>query len=268
MLQNISSILPVGVTSAQIRARDEVCSKHGAYVAKLGLRDLWTRCPQCVAEEQKAETKQLLAVMQAENQAKQKIMAVEKAIVDAGIPKRFRDKRINHYVANTAEQKNAKSFAVEFVKEFETEHSGRNVVFHGNRGNGKNHLACAIANAVIERFGKTAHFTTANDMLRRIREAKSFDSNVTESQVIDALVSFDLLVVDEVRILNRNSEADARAFFDVFNARYAEMRPTIFICNGDLIEFEKSVGDLTMSRMKETGGRPWNVLFSWEDYRK
>ena len=98
-----------------------------------------------------------------------------------------------------------------------------------------------------------------------MRESKSFDSEHTESQIIDALAACELLVIDEIGVQS-GTDAESRALFDVFNARYEEMKPTLFISNLNLQRFAEAVGGRIMSRLREGGGEI--LSFDWEDYRK
>ena len=257
---------PGGYQKSGIETQVMNCHTHGQYESKQAIRGYWSGCPACtqasITEESALQFNKLRTDSKSSYERKRTAFAIE----SAGVPKRFRDRRVGNYKAENEGQRFAKSFSIDFVREFENEHSGRSVVFHGNSGTGKNHLACAIANAVIEQYKKSAHVTTASAMLRSITEAKRHDSKTTASEVINALVSFDLLVIDEARHIGDTSAVE-RDFFEVFNTRYAEMKPTIFICNGTLANFEQAVGGLFISRLKESNGKPWSVEFSWEDSR-
>ena len=98
-----------------------------------------------------------------------------------------------------------------------------------------------------------------------VRESKSFSSSHTESQIIDALASVELLVIDEIGVQS-GTDAESRALFDVFNTRYEHMKPTIFISNLQLDGFADAVGGRVMSRLREDGGEI--LSFNWEDGRK
>ena len=99
---------------------------------------------------------------------------------------------------------------------------------------------------------------------RIVRESKSYDSDVSESEVIAAFGGYDLLIIDEVGVQS-GTEAESRALFDVFNERYQNMKPTILISNLSPEGFKAAVGDRIADRVKEDGGEV--LIFDWESSR-
>jgi len=99
---------------------------------------------------------------------------------------------------------------------------------------------------------------------RLVREAKSFNSTVSESEVIEAFAAYDLLIIDEVGVQS-GTEAESRALFDVFNERYQNLKPTILISNLNAEDFVAAVGNRIADRIKEDGGE--FLFFNWESAR-
>ncbi|SNB82159.1 DNA replication protein DnaC [Kingella negevensis] len=97
-----------------------------------------------------------------------------------------------------------------------------------------------------------------------VREAKSYSSTVSESEVIEAFSAYDLLIIDEVGVQS-GTEAESRALFDVFNERYQNLKPTILISNLDAADFVAAVGNRIADRIKEDGGE--FLFFNWESAR-
>jgi DNA replication protein DnaC len=54
--------------------------------------------------------------------------------------------------------------------------------------------------------------------------------------------------------------------FDVLNARYGEMRPTVLIANLTAAEMEDYLGDRIMDRLLELGSA--TVPFTWPSHRR
>lgn len=235
------------------------CDKHGEYISHNYFGTIWTRCPTCQDEAQAEEKAKRDAQDKKDRDARW-----EKTLGQSGIPLRFRDRTIPRFVADNDGQRVALQFAIDFTAEFAKRHSGRCAVFIGKPGTGKTHLACGIAIRAMGAHGASALFTTVAKMARRIREAKSFDAEETESQAI-AMHSYpDLLIVDEVG-LQSGTDAEARSLFDVVNERYEQCKPTIFLSNLDLDGVRAALGDRLFDRMREDGGEV--VIFDWESQR-
>ena len=114
------------------------------------------------------------------------------------------------------------------------------------------------------KFGASAVFTTVSKMARRVREAKSFASEETESQAIGVFVYPDLLIVDEVG-LQSGTDAEARTLFDIINERYEQRKPTVFLSNLDLDGVKAALGERVFDRLREDGGEV--VTFAWGSHR-
>jgi DNA replication protein DnaC len=240
--------------------RNRNCKTHGEFVAKCFIGEKWyTNCPKCEDEAKAEEQKRQADAAKAERDA-----AWEKRLGAAGIPLRFRDRTIPCFVAETDEQKYALNFAVNYCAEFEHGHSGRCAVFIGEPGTGKTHLACGIALRAMKNWGASAVFSTVSKIARRVREAKSFNSDETESEAIAVFVYPDLLIVDEVGIQS-GTDSEARALFDILNDRYEQRKPTIFLSNMAIPGVVEALGARVFDRMREGGGEV--VAFNWGSYR-
>ena len=62
-----------------------------------------------------------------------------------------------------------------------------------------------------------------------------------------------------------STDSEKYAIFDIINARYNEMQPTILVSNMSIIDIEDFLGKPTLDRIKENGGQA--ILFDWESYR-
>ncbi|WP_281661409.1 ATP-binding protein [Microvirgula aerodenitrificans] len=239
--------------------RTEVCDIHGEYTSRHIMARIWTRCPECAkAAAAKAETDR----QEAEKAARDARWS--RQLGESGIPLRFQDRTLPRFVAENDGQRYALQFAVDYAAEFEHGHSGRCAVFVGEPGTGKTHLACGIALRAMGKFGASALFTTVSKLSRRVREAKSFDADETESAAIRIFVYPDLLIVDEVGVQS-GTDAEARALFDVINDRYEQRKPTIFLSNLDLGGVQAALGARVFDRMREDGGEV--VSFTWGSHR-
>lgn len=247
------------------------CTKHGDFeqiTYKSGRKSL---CQHCLKDSE-LEARAAEQAKAAEAEAQRRARDLQKRIGDTGIPPRFANKTAAGYAVLNPVQESIlaeiKAYATEFTRP--QGHSGRNMMFLGNKGTGKTHLAAALINHVVKNCGGTARFCTVSELNRIVRESKSYDSRVKESEVIRAFGSYDLLVIDEIGVQS-GTEAESRALFDVFNERYGNLKPTIMISNlrydpaNGVDELTGALGDRVIDRIKEDGGKIFG--FNWSSYR-
>lgn len=244
--------------------RESNCAQHGAFIERggsffTGQRVMWFGCPECgkiakEAEEAEKERK--------EEEARQ--ARIEARLNTAGIPFAFRSRTLDNFKAETDEQRYALDLAREFSDNFWTRHmkAGTFLVFGGEPGTGKSHLAIATTAAVLSRG--TAMYSRSSDVIRRVRATWRRDSDQTEEDVLRLLGhDLDLLIIDEVGV-QRGTEDEQMILFDVIDRRYAELLPTILLTNLGGKAFSEFLGPRIMDRLRE---RAVFVPFRWDSYR-
>lgn len=239
------------------------CQEHGDYPIRtyelLGKTIRQTACPACVAVEDLARAE--AAHREAEAAERRRW---ESRIGQAGIPERFRDRELRNYVAALPGQKRALLFAQRYAESFDDAlRTGRSALFLGLPGTGKTHLAVGIALRVMTE-GRSAVFMTVMRAIRTIKDTWRRDSDVSESEAIDALSSPDLLILDEVGV-QHGTETERLLLFDLLNERYGRRRPTIMLSNLTAKEVTAYLGERIMDRIREDGGEV--VVFDWLSYR-
>jgi DNA replication protein DnaC len=245
---------------------DKLCDKHGAFNARvftpppeLGLRPMVTGCPRC-SEERQAEEAQ----RKAENEARERQDRVSRLLRTSGIPARFTDRTFDGYTATGHGQRFALNVCKRYAEGWPDQRAkGGSLVLTGGPGTGKTHLACAIGNAVMREHLAAVAFGTVLTVLRAIKDTYRRDSSRSEQDAIDALVEPDLLILDEIGI-QTGSDHEKMLIFEVLNARYEQMRPTILLSNLDATDLEAFIGQRVMDRYRECGVV---VPFSWESHR-
>ena len=244
--------------------RDSNCQKHGQYKERGGsiFTDSpvrWFGCPDCnkiARQEEEAEK------VRKEEEARQ--ARIEVRLNTAGIPLAFRTRTFDNFLAESDEQRYALDLAREFSENFWSRHfkEGSFLVFGGEPGTGKSHLAIATTPAVLARG--TAMYVRASDVIRRVRATWRRDSEQSEEDVLRLLgYELDLLIIDEVGV-QRGTEDEQMILFDVIDRRYAELRPTILLTNLSGKSFSEFLGPRIMDRLRE---RAVFVPFRWDSYR-
>lgn len=114
----------------------------------------------------------------------------------------------------------------------------RPIVFLGQPGCGKTHLAVALATLAVE-AGYRGYFTTGDDMVRQLLAARR-DGNFAAK--LRAYTAPTVLVIDDVGLLPIGAEG-AGVFFQVINARYENGHPTLATTNRGLPSWGEVFGD-------------------------
>jgi DNA replication protein DnaC len=114
----------------------------------------------------------------------------------------------------------------------------RPVLFLGQPGCGKTHLAVALATKAVE-AGYRGYFTTADDMVVTLVQARREGKWASKLKTLTAPT---VLVIDDVGLLPMERGA-AAAFFHVVNTRYEQGHPTFVTTNRGLPEWGEVFGD-------------------------
>lgn len=267
MMANFPQFVETGKNTA-------LCSIHGEYIQTTYKNGRITKCPDCERENEEQRIADENTKLK-EAAEKRKSRRIDELLGNSGIPKRFQGKTFDNYqlIEDNAKQEEVFNRVVAFSEEFKPsseeskpsqEHSGRCIVMIGDTGTGKSHLACAVASHVIKKYCGTARFTSVSEINRLVRESKGYNAKYSETEVIEAFGNYDLLIVDEVGIQS-GSDAESRALFDVFNARYQNMKSTIVISNLNQAQVKEALGQRIFDRLKEGGGEV--LVFHWRSHR-
>ncbi len=243
-----------------IEERTETCDVHGDFVSRhvqvTSSRTDWTKCQKCLDAVTDAERRSDDAKLRAERNSS--------IVRMAAIPERFMNRDLSNYQAQTEEQKNALQIAKLYAEDMSAVmREGRSLIFCGRPGTGKTHLAVGIAKYAMT-MGREARFTSAMNAIRMVRETYSRNSEISERQSIARFAEPDLMILDEVGS-QLGTEAEKVTLFDIINARYERMRPTIVISNLGIEGVRDYLGERAFDRLRENGGKA--VLFNWNSYR-
>lgn len=243
------------------KTRDETrqCDTHGEYTAvliRVGGQWRGGECPTCVqdreTQRQEAEQRE-----RAENQLAQ-------ALRGTGIPARFAHATLANYEPQTDQAQKILDACRRYVDSWEERFElGSSLVLTGKVGTGKTHLASAILQAIVRRYGQAGRYLTVMQAVRLVRDTYNQNAMETESAVFARLASYPLLVLDEAGV-QLGSNHEYTTLFEIINRRYSDMMPTILVSNLGISELSQTMGDRLIDRFREHGAV---LTFAWDSYR-
>lgn len=234
------------------------CVAHGLQSlkqVKLSTSKEWPKayCEKCNEERNKLERQ---ATAQRDEREKRERFGrlVQDRLGRSGIPYRFMSRSFDNYTPQNGNDHVRLTEAQAYAEGFpERKAAGQSIIMCGLTGTGKTHLACAIAKRIIEHHGQPAVYITAAQAFRTIKDTYRRDSERSEQQALDFFTAPSLLILDEIGV-QYGSDTELNILFDIINARYERMLPTILISNLALDALERYVGARVIDRMKEGGG--------------
>ena len=244
-----------------------MCAEHGEFPRREIFGRVMGACGQCVEKERAALDASRAALQASHERARAEAYAADRPnrharqLAISGVPRRFIGRTLETFDASQPGQVAALNAASLYVEKFaEARKTGGGLIFSGKPGTGKSHLACAIAQALLD---YRVLYTTCMDMIRSIRETWARDSAMKESEALERYEGFDLLVIDEIG-MQYGTEAEQNILFDVLDRRYREVKPTILLTNQSRDGFSSYVGERVLDRMRETSR--W-IACDWESHR-
>jgi DNA replication protein DnaC len=187
----------------------------------------------------------------------------------SGILPLHRGCTIDNFIADTHAKNHVKQFSRYYADNFE-QNIGSGFIFSGGVGTGKNHLAAAICNELIEK-GKSVLVITVTELMQKLRKCYQIESETSEDQFIKTMIDFDLLILDEIG-LQRGTDAERLALNQIVDQRISRFKPTGMLTNLPAGSTDGSpsmtsvLGVRIMDRMRSNGGK-W-ISFNWESFRK
>ena len=149
-------------------------------------------------------------------------------LTEANIPRRYQHCTLDNFLAYNESLEKAVSRARRVVESFPVVSQG--LLLEGQPGVGKTHLAVAVLKQVVQSAGARGLFYDTRELLRIIRNTYDPSIRTTELEVLQPVMTADLLVLDDLGA-EKTSEWVDETMNLIVNTRYNERRLTIFTSN-------------------------------------
>lgn len=228
------------------------CKTHGKYIERciLGADNkviASTGCPECNRIRQDEERK-LNAELETKSRAEAEQARLAQLLKKSAIPGDYAHKSFDNFVCETDSQSKALRLSKSFVTKWPSaSERGYGLLFFGNCGTGKSHLACAVLKALMTKT--TVLYARVPDIIRFVRSSWRRDSQFDEEQAISTYAGVGLLAIDEVGV-QAGSDNEKNILFSIIDERLSHNRPTIFITNLVPAELSNYLGERTVDRIK------------------
>lgn len=163
----------------------------------------------------------------------------QQRLADANIPKRYQHCTLTNFLAYNESLESAVRKAQAVAKD----PIGKGLLFEGQPGVGKTHLAVAVLKEIIETSHARGLFYDTRDLLRLIRSTYDPSIRTTEIEVLRPVMYADVLVLDDLGA-EKTSEWVEETMNLIVNTRYNERRLTIFTSNFEDIPDETEPNSL------------------------
>jgi len=125
---------------------------------------------------------------------------------------------------------NAQYMAAKFVENYPAATGGRGLIFTGDIGVGKTHLAISILRALITDRGARGIFCDYRDLLKQIQNSYNPQVATTEMELLRPVFDAEVLVLDELGA-TKPTEWVSDTVAHILNTRYLARRTTIITTN-------------------------------------
>lgn len=163
--------------------------------------------------------------------------------------KRFKESKFSKIIKTKYNSKCIESLE-DFTARFDKKSS---FLISSKSGTGKTLMTSATVNALLNQYVSCV-FINVPDLMTLFEDAKRFDSAESESQLLDGLMSCDMLVLDDLGA-EEDTNKTAQKIYQIVNKRYADEKSTIFTTNLNSTELKERVGTRTFSRIVEMCGK-------------
>jgi DNA replication protein DnaC len=124
---------------------------------------------------------------------------------------------------------------------------GLGLLFSGDNGVGKTHLAVAVLRELVATKGVRGQFWDFHELIREIKSSYDPETKTTELQVLEPVVEMDVLVLDDLGAWKMTDWMNDTLFY-ILNSRYMAKRCTIITTNYQDVTREEALAADSLRR--------------------
>jgi DNA replication protein DnaC len=124
---------------------------------------------------------------------------------------------------------------------------GMGLLFTGDNGVGKTHLAVGVLRELTTKKGARGQFWDFHELIREIKNSYNPEMNTTELEVLEPVVETGILVLDDLGAWRMTDWMNDTLFY-ILNERYKAKRSTIITTNHQDVDKEKVLAADPMTR--------------------
>jgi DNA replication protein DnaC len=124
---------------------------------------------------------------------------------------------------------------------------GLGLLFSGDNGVGKTHLAVAVLRELITGKGVQGQFWDFHELIREIKSSYDPETKTTELMVLAPVVEMDVLLLDDLGAWKMTDWMNDTLFY-ILNSRYMAKRPTVITTNYQDVTREEALSADSLRR--------------------
>jgi DNA replication protein DnaC len=154
------------------------------------------------------------------------------ALASCRIPPRYEHCTLEGFTPGNASLRAALEKAVSFCSGYPHlgTDEGLGLLFCGDNGVGKTHLAVAVLRELTTAKGARGQFWDFHELIREIKSSYDPETKTTELQVLSPVVEMDVLLLDDLGAWKMTDWMNDTLFY-ILNSRYMAKRPTLITTN-------------------------------------
>lgn len=168
-------------------------------------------------------------------------------LIAAKIPPMYEQKDFDNFKSSSASRKRVLETARKFVDEYQP--NGNGLLFMGESGTGKTHLAVAILKELIQKRYPGVFYNIIT-LLDELRASYNSQDDSEQWELIDRVRDTSILVLDDLGAEKTSGWVNDR-LYAIINYRYENKKTTIVTSNKDIPELKDQVGYRIYSRLIE-----------------
>jgi DNA replication protein DnaC len=216
----------------------KVCQFCGQALEPIGIfikefnKIIWQGVKRCDCEKAREYWKEIdiKEEQRKENEKNKKVFEeVGKTLEKSKMGKRFYNRTFQNFIVN---EKNLDAYemAKKYAENFENyKTKGIGLMLTGTPGTGKTHLSCGVCHDLLKK-GYKVTFGTMINLLGRIKNSYSDDSQYSEANILNEYINSDLLVIDDLGKEFITPWMLEKLYY-ILNTRYEDCLPIIITSN-------------------------------------